>query len=59
MSVKNIIKSISRTFKKSSTTDKIFFALAIVVIVIIFVNHDVHSVKASSKLRNSLSKMVR
>ncbi len=39
MSVKNIMKSISRTFKKSSTTDKIFFALAIVVIVIIFVNH--------------------
>ena len=39
MSVNKIMKSMSRALKKSTATEKIFFALAIVVIVIIFVNH--------------------
>ena len=39
MSIKSIMKSMSRAVKKSTATEKIFFALAIVVIVIIFVNH--------------------
>ena len=39
MSIKSIIKSMSRAVKKSTATEKIFFVLAIVVIVIIFVNH--------------------
>lgn len=39
MSIKNIMKSMSRAVKKSTATEKIFFALAVVVIVIIFVNH--------------------
>jgi SAM-dependent methyltransferase len=39
MSVKNIMKSMSRALKKSTATEKVFFVLAIVVIAIIFVNH--------------------
>ena len=39
MSIKSIMKSVSKAVKKSTATEKIFFALAVVVIVIIFVNH--------------------
>jgi SAM-dependent methyltransferase len=39
MSIKSIMKSVSKAVKKSTVTEKIFFALAVVVIVIIFVNH--------------------
>ena len=39
MSLKGMMKSILRTLKKSSSTERVFFALAILVIAVIFINH--------------------
>ena len=39
MSLKGMMKSMLRTLKKSSSTERVFFALAILVIAVIFINH--------------------